>query len=77
MFGAKFGIDNVTKSLCLIICVEGVAEGVIVLFNTEDGICCQISLGTLIEVDLGIKHAQKSCGGGSYGTRCMGNWRGW
>ena len=50
MCGTKFGIGNVTKSLCLSSGVEGVSEGV-------------ISLDSLLEVDLGTKHAQKSCGG--------------
>ena len=34
MFGAKFGVDNVTKSLCLSGGVEGATEGVIVLFTS-------------------------------------------
>ena len=63
MCGAKFGIDNVTKSLCLSRGVEGVTEGVIVLFTAEDGICCHISLGSLLEGDLGIRHAQRAVEG--------------
>ena len=41
--GTKFGVYNVTKSLRPSGGIEGVSEGVVVLFILEDGICCQIS----------------------------------